>query len=224
MWAGEAVGGSGLQAQRQARAFTGSPTEHVRASLPSAWAACLPKSVRVRVRRTEPREAGQVRAGHKARGRAQQVCAAGAQQARAVPGQDGSTPVRAAPALGDLRVSGRLNWPSFKASAQLSNPPKSTAARSGVLPVLPTAQRAPAARLPHTPAARATAHCCARRTPRQCSRLPSPHAHAHRSQACRASPCTGQGCSYVLPQRPREGAPCHRSRLPRPPAASPPRI
>ena len=83
-----------------------------------------------------------------------------------------------------------------------------------MLPVLPTAQRAPAARLPHTPAARATAHCCARRTPRQCSRLPSPHAHAHRSQACRASPCTGQGCSYVLRQRPREGAPCHRSRPP----------
>ena len=58
--------------------------------------------MRVRVRRTEPREAGQVRAGHKARGRAQQVCAAGAQQARAVPGQDGSTPVRAAPALGEF--------------------------------------------------------------------------------------------------------------------------
>ena len=188
--------------------------------------------MRVRVRRTEPREAGQVRAGHKARGRAQQVCAAGAQQARAVPWAGrGSTPLRAAPALGDLRefeVSGRLNskfkGPSFKASAQLSNPPKSPAPAQRCAPVLPTAQRAPAARLPRTPAARATAHCCARRTPRQCSRLPSPHAHAHRSQACRASPCTGQGCSYVLPQRPHEGAPCHRSRLPRPPAASPPRI
>jgi hypothetical protein len=64
--------------------------------------------VRVRVRRTEPREAGQVRAGHKARGRAQQVCAAGAQQARAVPWAGrGSTPLRAAPALGDLRESQR---------------------------------------------------------------------------------------------------------------------
>ena len=191
-------------------------------------------AVRLRVRRRELREAGQVRAGHKARGRAQQVCAAGAQQARAVPWAGrGSTPLRAAPALGDLRefeVSGRLNskfkGPSFKASAHLSNPPKSPAPGAAVcFPSCPRqAQRAPAARLPHTPAARATAHCCARRTPRQCSRLPSPHAHAHRSQACRASPCTGQGCSYVLPQRPHEGAPCHRSRLPRPPAASPPRI
>ena len=191
-------------------------------------------AVRLRVRRRELREAGQVRAGHKARGRAQQVCAAGAQQARAVPWAGrGSTPLRAAPALGELRefeVSGRLNskfkGPSFKASAHLSNPPKSPAPGAAVcFPSCPRqAQRAPAARLPHTPAARATAHCCARRTPRQCSRLPSPHAHAHRSQACRASPCTGQGCSYVLPQRPHEGAPCHRSRLPRPPAASPPRI
>ena len=92
-----------------------------------------------------------------------------------------------------------------------------------MLPVLPTAQRAPAARLPHTPAARATAHCCARRTPRQCSRLPSPHAHAHRSQACRASPCS-DACSDVRRQRAREGAPCHRSRLPLPPTAWPPHI
>ena len=41
-------------------------------------------------------------------------------------------------------------------------------------------------------------------------------------QVCRASPCTGQeGCSYMhmLRQRPREGAPCHRSRLPLPPTA-----
>ena len=52
--------------------------------------------------------------------------------------------------------------------------------RSGVLPVLPTAaQRAPAARLVHTPAALChVPH--ARRTPRQFSRLPSPHAHVHR--------------------------------------------
>ena len=49
--------------------------------------------------------------------------------------------------------------------------------------------------------------------------------HALRwSQAYRASPCTGQGCSYVLRQRPREGAPCHRSRLPRPPTTSPAHI
>jgi len=103
----------------------------------------------------------------------------------------GSTPLRAAPALGDLRESQRtfefkIQGPSFKASAQLSNPPKSPAPAQRCAPVLPTAQRAPAARLPRTPAARATAHCCARRTPRQCSRLPSPHAHAHHSQACRA--------------------------------------
>ena len=188
-------------------------------------------AVRLRVRRRELREAGQVRAGHKARGRAQQVCAAGAQQARAVPwaGRE-HTGARGASTWRFERVSGRLNskfkGPSFKASAHLSNPPKSPAPGAAVcFPSCPRqAQRAPAARLPHTPAARATAHCCARRTPRQCSRLPSPHAHAHRSQACRASPCTGQGCSYVLPQRPHEGAPCHRSRLPRPPAASPPRI
>ena len=97
-------------------------------------------AVRLRVRRRELREAGQVRAGHKARGRAQQVCAAGAQQARAVPWAGrGSTPLRAAPALGDLRefeVSGRLNskfkGPSFKASAHLSNPPKSPAPGAAV--------------------------------------------------------------------------------------------
>ena len=56
--------------------------------------------------------------------------------------------------------------------------------------------------------------------------LPLPHAHVHRfcSQACRASPRTGQRYSYVLRQRPRESAPRHRSRLPLPPTASPPRI
>ena len=97
-------------------------------------------AVRLRVRRRELREAGQVRAGHKARGRAQQVCAAGAQQARAVPWAGrGSTPLRAAPALGDLRefeVSGRLNskfkGPSIKSSAHLSNPPKSPAPGAAV--------------------------------------------------------------------------------------------
>ena len=74
--------------------------------------------------------------------RAQQVCAAGAQQARAVPWAGrGSTPLRAAPALGDLRESQRtfeskFKGPAFKASAQLSNPPKSPApGRSGVLPL-----------------------------------------------------------------------------------------
>ena len=48
------------------RTFTGSPTEHVGAPLPSAWdcSACLPaKAVRVCVRQRESREAGQVRAG-----------------------------------------------------------------------------------------------------------------------------------------------------------------
>ena len=57
-------------------------------------------AVRLRVRRRELREAGQVRAGHKARGRAQQVCAAGAQQARAVPwaGREHT----GAPGAGDL--------------------------------------------------------------------------------------------------------------------------
>jgi hypothetical protein len=56
--------------------------------------------------------------------------------------------------------------------------------------------------------------------------LPLPHAHTHRfcRQACRASPCTEQGCSYVLRGRAREGAPCHRSRLPLPPTASPAHI
>ena len=92
------------------RTFTGSLTKHAGASLPSAWACSAwpvrANAVRLRVRRREPREAGQVRAGHKARGRAQQVCAAGAQQARAVPWAGrGSTPLRAAPALGDLRES-----------------------------------------------------------------------------------------------------------------------
>ena len=192
--------------------------------------ACGQTRCALRVRRRELREAGQVRAGHKARGRAQQVCAAGAQQARAVPwaGRE-HTRARGASTWRFERGQRTFEFKIQRAFIQIVRSPLKSAqvpgaGRSGVLPVLPTAQRAPAARLPHTPAARATAHCCARRTPRQCSRLPSPHAHAHRSQACRASPCTGQGCSYVLPQRPHEGAPCHRSRLPRPPAASPPRI
>ena len=51
------------------------------------------------------------------------------------------------------------------------------------------------------------------------------HAHTHVcSQACTASPCTEQGCSHVLRGRAREGAPCHRSRLPLPPTASPAHI
>jgi hypothetical protein len=46
--------------------------------------------------------------------------------------------------------------------------------------------------------------------------LPLPHAARTHPCAARrhASPCTEQGCSYVLRQRPREGAPRHRSRLP----------
>ena len=114
---------------------------------------------------------------------------------------------------------------AFKRSAHSQNRPKSPAPVRAP-PALPTAQRAPAARLPHTPAARATAHCCARRTPRQCSRLPSPHAHAHRSQACRASPCTGQGCSYTcflsdpVKVRPATDPACHCLPPPGPPHIS----
>ena len=120
-------------------------------------------AVRLRVRRRELREAGQVRAGHKARGRAQQVCAAGAQQARAVPwaGRE-HTGARGASTWRFERGSGRLNskfkGPSFKASAQLSNPPKSPAPaqRCASRPAHGTARAccAPAA---HT--------CCARHSP-----------------------------------------------------------
>jgi len=88
----------------------------------------------------------------------------------------------------------------------------------------------PPRRSPRRPAAHDTARACcapaaqpccmhllpdARRTPRQISlsslcRTP----HAHPCARRHASPCTEQGCSYVLRRRPREGAFCRRSRLP----------
>jgi hypothetical protein len=62
----------------------------------------------------------------------------------------------------------------------------------------------------------------ARRAPGQLPWAPFAARRTHRFclQACRTSPCTWKGCSYVPRRRPREGAPCLRSRLPLPPTAS----
>ena len=80
---------------------------------------------------------------------------------------------------------------------------------------------APAA---HTCCALPRALCPARTWPASLGSLRRTRTTAFARRPCRASPCTGQGCSYVLRQRPREGAPCHRSRLPRPPTTSPAHI
>ena len=78
------------------RAHLHGVADGARRSIPSKCMGlfCMPagRSGACGVRQREPREAGQVRAGHKARGRAQQVCAAGAAGARCAVGRTGSWP------------------------------------------------------------------------------------------------------------------------------------
>ena len=104
--------------------------------------------------------------------------------------------------------------------------PSAGAARSGVLPrPAHGTARACCAPAAQTCCALPRALCPARTWPASLSSLRRTRKRtAFARRPCRASPCTGQGCSYVLRQRPREGALCHRSRLPRPPTTSPAHI
>ena len=186
VWLGRRGGGRLWAAGSAAGARLYGFADGARKSIPSKCMGCMPAKIGVCARAANGAQGSWpgARRGHKARGRAQQVCAAGAQQARAVPwaGRE-HTGARGA-ALGDLRSADALNSrssliSSFKASADLKSA-KSLPRQYALRPPCPRHSarllRACCATLLRAP----QPNCCARRTPRQFSRLPSPHAHAHR--------------------------------------------
>jgi hypothetical protein len=198
---------------------------HVGASLLSAW-ACMPASTRVCMQRAAKGAQGNL--ARRAPGIGQQVHAAGlgsrrAAGARCVVGSRASAHAAPAPrGLGDfLRVCGQFERDHSKRplSSQIA---KSLAARAGVLPVLPTTQRAPAARLLPNPAA---CTCCLMPGARL-ARFPwAPFAtrrmHTRVLAGMQAHALSRDAPTCFVSEPVKVRRPCHRSRLPLPPTASP---
>ena len=135
VWLGRRGGGRLWAAGSAAGARLYGFADGARKSIPSKCMGCMPAKIGVCARAANGAQGSWpgARRGHKARGRAQQVCAAGAQQARAVPwaGRE-HTGARGARTWRFERVSGRLNAAFIQSVRSPSNPPKSPVSRAPV--------------------------------------------------------------------------------------------
>ena len=188
--------------------------------------ACKHTGVCAACGKGSPGKSGEACAGYRAAG----ACSRVGQQARCrralCRGQQGER-ARCAGAQGHLAILRGLRTLEFERddskrplSSQTGQVPRS--ARSGMLPVLPTTQRAPAARLPPNPAA---CTCCpipgARLARFPWAPFAARRTHTRVLAGMQAHALSRDAPTCFVSDPVKVRRPCHRSRLPLPPIASP---